>query len=190
MHAQLTEKTFRQYVEDIGDQYGALTGPVIAAMAAHATALGEACLQISLDNQIDKLDWQDITARIGQMAHLKCTLLEWCNQDLSSTLTLTYDQRSVEGQQKLLDYAAEVGTLTTEAVQVLKDFRPFMLERLRDDLEITINLLLHTAEASVQLLASYLKQSSADTIRQTYTPIQSQMELQVKQLREQAAPPA
>jgi hypothetical protein len=190
MHPQLTEKTFRRYVEDISDQYAALTGPVIAATAAHATALGEACMQISLDNQVDKLDWQDITARIGQMSHIKYTLLEWCNQDISPILTLNVAQRSLEGQQKLLDYAAEVAKLATQAVQVLEDYRPFTLDRLQDDLEITINLLIHTAEASTQLLASYLKQGLTDAVHQAYKPTQNQLDMQVKNLLAQRKPPA
>ena len=59
MEAASIEKTVTQFIAEISDQHNPMTGAVIALVAAQAAALGEACMQISLDNQVDKLNWQE-----------------------------------------------------------------------------------------------------------------------------------
>ncbi len=71
MEQLITGQTVRQFIAKVSDQHHAMTGAVIAVSAAQAAALGEACMQISLDNQVDKLNWRDVTARIEQMLSLK-----------------------------------------------------------------------------------------------------------------------
>ncbi len=56
MTLNATEETVRQFIEKVSDQQHSMVGAVIAASAAQVAALGEACMQISLDNQVDKLD--------------------------------------------------------------------------------------------------------------------------------------
>ena len=104
MSLQTSDKTIRQFITEVSDAQYAMAGAVIAAGAAQAAALGEACMQLSLDNQVDKLDWASVSARIEQMVHLKNTLLEWCNQD-AKTMAERADPAA------LID-EAEVNTIT------------------------------------------------------------------------------
>ena len=126
MSGILTDKTVRQFVTQIGDEQYLMTASVIAASAAQAAALGEACLQLSLDYQVDTLDWPEVSTRIGQMAHLKETLLEWCNQDIHLPLPLTPEAGSgtTINHRGLFDYLLEVGRLSVAAVQLLQEVRP------------------------------------------------------------------
>ncbi len=104
MSPRITEKTIRQFMAEVGDAHHAMAGAVIAASAAQAAALGEACLQISLDNQVDKLDWTRVSARIEQMAHIKETLVEWCDEDavaISEHAALRETENQLGGEQLL-----------------------------------------------------------------------------------------
>ena len=186
MSLGFTEKTLRQFVAEISDQHYALTETVIAASAAQAAALGEACMQISLDNQVDKLDWQDITARIEQMSHIKDTLLEWCNQEIAPVTTppLSSEAGNIlpDNQQVLCDYSAEIGRFSVEAALLLQDFRPFVFNPLRDDLEMTINLLTGVAQAALLLLDSKLQRQSDRTILEEYGPLRDEIRDQIGRL--------
>ena len=182
MTLNLTEKTVRQFVEAISDQHYAMTETVIAASAAQAAALGEACMQISLDNQVDRLDWQDVTARIEQMAHIKDTLLEWCNQEISSKSYMQETGVESINQQELCDYSAEIGRFSVEAATMLQEFRPLVFEPLSSDLEMAINLLAGVAQAAVLLLDSNLYRWSDEALLQEYEPLRAEIQAQVNQL--------
>ena len=186
MSLGFTEKTLRQFVTEISDQYYALTETVIAASAAQAAALGEACMQISLDNQVDKLDWQDITARIEQMSHIKDTLLEWCNQEIapvSMPPLATEGDTLQDHQQVLCDYSAEIGRYSVEAALLLQDFRPFVFDPLQDDLEMTINLLAGVAQAALLLLDSKLQRQPDKVMLEEYSPLRDEIQDQIGRLK-------
>lgn len=185
MSLGFTEKTLRQFVAEISDQHYALTETVIAASAAQAAALGEACMQISLDNQVDKLDWHDITARIEQMSHIKDTLLEWCNQEIAPVSTpplAPEDDALQDHQQVLCDYSAEIGRYSVEAALLLQDFRPFVFDPLQDDLEMTINLLAGVAQAALLLLDSKLQRQSNQVMLEEYGPLRDEIRGQIGRL--------
>ena len=132
MQPTLTEKTIRQFIDEVSDQHYPMTETVIAASAAQAAALGEACMQISLDNQVDTLDWQDVTARIEQLAHIKNTLIEWCNQDVGKLVSDVVQSENGDfvNPQELCDYSAEIGRYSVQAVMILQD----LLRRLQNHL--------------------------------------------------------
>jgi len=180
--SNLTEKTFRQIIKEISDQHYPMTEMVIAASAAQAAALGEACMQISMDNQVDKLDWQDVTARIEQIAHIKDTLLEWCNQEIASKSYTQESDVEAVNQQELCDYSAEIGRFSVEAATLLQDFRPLVFEPLSNDLEMAINLLAGVAHAAVLLLDGNLYRWPDETLRQEYEPLRAEIQAQVDQL--------
>ncbi len=185
MALQLTEKSLRQFIEEVSDQHHAMTGAVIAASAAQAAALGEACMQISLDNQVDKLDWHDVTARIEQMLHIKNTLIEWCDQEANATAEYTaLEEAGVElsGWRILCDSPAEISRLSIEAVKVLQNFRPLVSEGVQDDLELAITLLVGTARAGLLLLDSKLEIWPYPALVQEYEPILAELEQQISQL--------
>ena len=182
---KVTEKTVRQFVATVSDQHHAMAGAVIAASAAQAAALGEACMQISLDEQVDKLDWSDVTARIAQMAHIKTTLLEWCDRDataIAEYVALLDAGDELEGQQLLCDAPAEVSRLSIEAATLLQDFRPLVIEKVQDDLEMSIGLLAGTAHAAMLLLDSNLRIWPTSELLAGYEPARAKLEAQIDQL--------
>ncbi|MCB9099208.1 MAG: hypothetical protein H6632_06685 [Anaerolineales bacterium] len=182
MEAQFTSKTVRQYIDAVSDQYYPMTGPVIALMAAHAAALAEACMQLSLDHQVDKLDWQDVTARIGQMAHLKDTLVEWSNQDIS-TGRIDDTLAAVNGYHlALCDYSTEIARLSTQAAQLLHDFRSLTYQEVAGDLEIAVYLLASTARAALRLLADNVAAETTSDSVQKYQAVMVDLTRQLAQL--------
>jgi len=182
MASNLTDKTFRQFIAEISDQHYTMTETVIAASAAQAAALGEVCMQISLDNQVDKLDWQDVTGRIEQMVHIKDTLLEWCNQEITSKRHVGGTNGEAVNQQELCDYSAEIGRFSVEAATMLQDFRPMVFGPLSNDLEMAINLLAGVAHATILLLDSNLYRWPDEALLQEYEPLRAEIQAQVDQL--------
>ena len=180
-----TEKSIRQFIEEVSDQQYAMAGAVMAISAAQATALGEACMQISLDHQLDKLDWQDVTGRIEQMVHLKNTLVEWCDQDanaMAEYVTLREAGEEWSGQRILCDSPAEISRLCLEAATMLQDFRPLVVEQVQDDLEMAVSLLAGTAQAAMLLLDSNLRIWPDPALLAEFEPIRLELEMQINQL--------
>lgn len=185
MALKLTEKSVRQFVETVSDQHHAMAGAVIAAAAAQGVALGEACMQISLDNQVDRLDWQDVTARIEQMVHLKQSLLEWCDQDgtaINQYVSLRESGAELSGERLLCESPAEVGRLCVEAARILENFRLLVFERVQDDLEMAINLLIGAAHSAMLLLDSNLRIWPYPSLLQEFEPLRAELEQHIKQL--------
>jgi formiminotetrahydrofolate cyclodeaminase len=182
----ITEDTIRQNISTISDQHHTMTGAVIAVSAAQAAALGEACMQISLDNQVDTLNWQDVTSRIEQMARLKDDLLEWSNQDgkaIIERIALRRPDSDIGSQRFWFESAAEISRLSIDAAQLLQDFRPLAFKDVQDDLEITINLLIGTAESATLLLASNLNLWPETTLCDEYEQVLAEVKNQIEQLK-------
>ncbi|NJN97110.1 MAG: cyclodeaminase/cyclohydrolase family protein [Anaerolineales bacterium] len=185
MALQLTEKSVRQFIEEVSDQHHAMAGAVIAVSAAHATALGEACMQISLDHQVDKLDWQVVTSRIEQMVHLKNTFIAWCDQDaaaIAEYVALRQAGQTLQGQRLLCESPAEMSRLAIEAVRVLQNFRPLVIEQVQDDLEMALSLLAGVARAALLLLDSNLRVWPDPALLAEFEPILTALEQQIDQL--------
>jgi formiminotetrahydrofolate cyclodeaminase len=181
---QLTQKSVRQFVETVSDQHHAMAGAVIAAAAAQAAALAEACMQISLDNQVDKLDWNQVTGRIEQMVYLKNSLLEWCDQDaiaINEYVALREAGAALSGQRILCDGPAEIGRICAEAVTILQNFRGLVFERVKDDLEMALTLLAGAAQAAMLLLDSNLRLWPEPELLKEYEPLRRELEAQIKQ---------
>ena len=182
----ITEETIRQAISNISDQHYAMTGAVIAISAAQAAALGEACMQISLDNQIDTLNWQYVTSRIEQMARLKENLLEWSNQDgkaISERIALRESNGDAGSQRFWFESAAEISRLSIEAAQLLQDFQPLVFKDVQDDLAITINLLRGNAESAMLLLASNFKIWPDTALSAEYEEVLAEIKIQIEQLK-------
>lgn len=182
----ITEDTIRQTISNIGDQHYAMTGAVIALSAAQAAALGEACMQISLDNQVDTLNWQEVTSRIEQMARLKDNLLEWSNQDgkaISERIALRESNSDAGSQRFWFESAAEISRLSIEAAQLLQDFHPLVFKDVQDDLDITINLLRGNAESAMLLLTSNFKIWPDTTLCAEYEEVLAEIKTQIEELK-------
>lgn len=184
MVTRLTDKTIRQFIEEVSDQHYALAGAVIAASAAQAAALGEACMQISLDNQVDSLDWQDVTARIEQMLHLKNMLIEWCDQDTNAVaeyISLREAGVELSGWRVMCESPAEISRLSFEGLNLLQEFRPLVFGRVQGDLELAIRLLAGTAQTAKLLLNSNLHAWPVPALLQEFEPILAKLEQQSSQ---------
>lgn len=186
MTTQMTGKTVQQFVKEIGDQHHVLAGTVIATSAAQAAALGEACMQISLDYQVDTLDWQDVTNRIGQMVDLKNRLLAWADQAATLTAeveTEASDRISAERLQTVFEIPAEVTRLCLAGVLDLQAFRPLVLNRLAGHLTIAVRLLLGGAEAALLLLQIELTRWEASGSAAAYGTVLADLSSQVASVR-------
>lgn len=181
----MTENTVKQFVAQISDHHHALSGAVIAISAAQAAALGEACMQISLDHQVDKVDWSEVTTRIEQMVKIKESLLDWGDQDAEG-LTQHLALREAGAESARLDFLcqspAEISRLAIKAATLLQDFRPLVIDQVKDDLEITINLLASTAQSAMLLLDSNLRVWPEANLIEKYDPIVTDLEQQIDQL--------
>ena len=185
MILQVTTETVRQFIEKVSDQQVSMAGSVVATSAAQAAALGEACMQISLDNQVDQLDWQEVTARIEQMVHIKGSLIEWCDQDAAAVIdyvSLTEPADVVRMQQLLCDSSAEMGRLALEAALLLQGFRPLVFAPVRADLEMALNLLAAAARTALLLLDSHLRQWPDPLLLEKYEPLLLELEAGIGQL--------
>ncbi|MDX1523147.1 MAG: hypothetical protein R3264_16085, partial [Anaerolineae bacterium] len=146
----LTQKTHQQFIKTISDQHYAMPGVVIAASATQAVALGEACMQISFDNQVDRLDWQDVNARIERMVHIKESLLAWVDQN--ADVAAKHGNLVDAGQQPpnarvFFEGPAELARLSLLAVNTLTEFHPLAFQQLQENIWITVELLHGCARA-------------------------------------------
>ncbi len=185
MALRLTEKSMRQIIENISDQHYAMSAVVVAAIAAQAAALGEACLQISLDNQVDRLDWHQTTARIEQMLRLKNTFIEWCDRDanlMADYMTLKETGAEISGLRIFCEGPVEISRLCLEAADLLQAFRPLVFTQVQDDLEMALNLFAGTAKTALLLLESRLRQWPLPELQQEFGPIQARLTQQIGQL--------
>ena len=142
-------------------------------------------MQISLEHQIDKLNWHDVTSRIEQMVHIKNTLVEWCDQDanaIAEFVALREAGVELSSQRILCDSPAEISRHSIEAALGLQEFRPLVIEQVQDDLEIAISLLDGTAQAAMLLLDSNLRIWPNPALSTEYEPIRVELEKQIGQL--------
>ncbi|MBN1220742.1 MAG: hypothetical protein JXM69_17610 [Anaerolineae bacterium] len=169
----------------MSDQHQPMTAAVMAVAAAQVVALGEACMQISLDHQVDKLDWQDVSHRIEQMAAIKDQLLEWGELTAKAIIERTAAWKAeadVSDQQFWPESAAEISQLTINAAILLQDFRPLTFEMVQDDLEITINLLLSIARTAILSLENQFRRQPNVGLVEEYEPIRDALERQLEQI--------
>jgi len=180
-----TNETIRQFIEKVSDQQHAMAGAVIAASAAQATALGEACMQISLDNQVDKLDWQEVTTRIEQMVHIKNSLIEWCDQDavaMADYVALLGTGEVSRARQLLCDSSVEISRHSIEAAMLLQGFRPLVFEQVQDDLEMALTLLAGAARSALLLLDSNPLRWPDPSLVDKFDPLLLELEMRINQI--------
>jgi len=162
-----------------------MAGAIIAASAAQAVALGQACMQISLERCGDAPDAVDATGRIQQITDIKDSLIEWCDRDavaIAEFVALREAGSELRGQQLLCHAPAEVSRLSVEAAATLQNFRPLVSERVQDDLEMSISLLAGTARAAMLLLDSNLRIWPEEALLEEYEPVLLRLETQIGQL--------
>lgn len=153
-----TDLSSAQFVFEVSSQTHAMAGAVIALSAAQATALGQACLNLSHE-ELDQSDLP-IDSKVNQLSQNLEELLQWCDRDataISEYGALREPGKHLARQQLLCQAPASVGQLSVEAAIILQDFRPNVVERVQDDLEMAISLLSGSAHAALLLLDSNLR---------------------------------
>ena len=156
--SSVSTQTAAQFIEEVSGQNHAMAGAVIALSAAQAAALGQACMQISLD-ELD-VDGEGNPEQIERMAQIKSALLRWSERDadaIAKFVALREAGETLAGQQLLCSAPADVSRMSIEAADISQNFRPLVNERVYDDLEMSISLLSGTAQAALLLLDSNLR---------------------------------
>lgn len=185
MQSGITTKTSRQFIDHVSAQHHAMAGAVISISASQAVALGEACIRISLEDQFDTLDNDDVLSRAEQMAEIKNRLAEWCDKDataIAEFVALREAGEELKGQQLLCQAPAEISQLSIQGATILQNFRLLVSERVQDDLEMSISLLTGTAQAAMLLLDSNLRIWPEKALLDEYEPIRADLEQQISQL--------
>jgi formiminotetrahydrofolate cyclodeaminase len=176
----LTEMSLRGFTDHIAGQSHALAGATIAASAAVACGLGEACVQISaahLEAEEPHLEALRVAERLKA---IRGQLLDLSDEDGATLLTfaaLREAGQELKGQDRLCRMPVETGRLAAEAATLLQGFRSLVRD-VQDDMEMAIALLTGAARAATLLLDSNLRLWPD-------TPLLTKYEPELAALREQ-----
>lgn len=165
-----------EFIEEVSSQNHAMAGAVIALSAAQATALGQACLKISIN--LSDADSDLNSPPIESLEMIKDELLEWCDRDanaIAEFVALRQAGEELAGQQLLCQAPAQISKLSVGAAEILKNARSVVNERVKDDLEMSISLLAGTAQVAVLLLDSNLRIWPEQALLVQFEPILSEL---------------
>jgi hypothetical protein len=112
-------------------------------------------------------------------------LLHWCDRDASAIaefVALREAGETLTGQQLLCQAPARIGQLSIQVARILEDFRPVVCDRVQDDLEMAITLLVGTAQAAMLLLDSNLRIWPEPVLLAQFEPVQEEMAFDLGQL--------
>lgn len=145
----LTDNSVRQFTAHVANQAHAMAGATIAASAALACALGEACVRINAPH----------LAAAERLAAIRSQLQALADEDgaaITAFAALRDAGQTLAGQARLCEMPVEMGQGACEAAALLQAFRP-LAARAGDDLEMAIRLLHGAACAAALLLDSNLR---------------------------------
>lgn len=177
MDADITNHTVVEFIEIVSEQQHAMAGAIIALSAGQAIALGQACMQISIDEE-SKNNSQAEEEKVVRLAQIKAELIQWCNRDataIAEFVALREAGDPLAGQELLCTAPVEVCKISIEGTNILQDFRPLISERVRDDLEMAISLLAGAAQAAMLLLDSNLRIWPDSALLNQFEPIQLEL---------------
>ncbi|MCU0509693.1 MAG: cyclodeaminase/cyclohydrolase family protein [Anaerolineae bacterium] len=155
----LTDHSVNDFGSYVAGQSHAMAGATIAASAALACALGEACARISTSRLED---WDNCARAEGladQLGSTRATLTSLA--DLDGEALLAFEAaaaagRAAEGKDHLCRLPLEIGVAACSAAAALQAFRP-LVRGVQDDLEMAITLLSGAGRAAALLLDSNLR---------------------------------
>jgi formiminotetrahydrofolate cyclodeaminase len=155
----LTEISLLELTEHIASQGHAMAGATIAASAAAACSLGEACLHINVPLLASAADSEFAERLAGQLTGIRSRLLALTDEDgaaITAFATLRAAGKTLEGQERLCQMPIEMARLSIEAACLLQEFRP-LIQLAQDDLEMAITLFSGTTRAATLLLDSNMR---------------------------------
>ncbi len=169
----VSQFTIRNFVEQVSQEKHAMAGAVIALCAAQAVALGKGCVGISQQRgslslpEVKEIqeNIQDTIDRLLILADLDANAIA----DFVTKREINRDQ-DLERMAELCSLPFNVCHLTSSACMLLQDFRPHVHFSVRDDLEMSINLLAASAKSAMLLLDSNLRIWADREVAQLYEP--------------------
>jgi formiminotetrahydrofolate cyclodeaminase len=168
----LTEDSLRQFTSHIAGQGHAMAGATIAASAALACGLGEACVRISALHLEAAEQRTDALHAAEVLAAIRGQLLALADEDgaaITAFAALREAGLELAGQERLCRMPIEMGSLAAEAAALLQDFRP-LVRKVQDDLEMAITLLAGATRAAGLLLDSNLRLWPEPVLLAKYEP--------------------
>jgi len=172
MTTAITELSVKEFSREISFQNHAMAGAVISNAAVSAVSLGFACVR-----NTQRLLESGVTlyqTRLDELSSILEQLLDICDKDATAIglmVSLRNAGDETRGQQLLCEFPARISQLSISAAQSLQDFRPFVNDQVKDDLEMSINLLAGTAQSAMLLLDSNLRIWTDPIIANQFEPI-------------------
>jgi formiminotetrahydrofolate cyclodeaminase len=179
----LTEHSFRQFADHIASQGHAMAGATIAASAALACSLGEACVRINAPH----LAGAEAGRIAGRLADIRGELQALADEDgaaITAFAALRAAGQELQGQDRLCRMPIEMGRLAVEAACLLQEFRP-LIQVAQDDLEMAITLLAGAAGAATLLLDSNLRIWPDPLLLARFEPELAWLKEQIEQVQPQ-----
>lgn len=185
---QLVEDTdqisIKEFVENVSNADHAMAGAVIAVSGAQAVALGLACAKITKSRL--RMDLPELESSLEKLILIRDQLLDLSKKDAQAIkifVALREAGQELRGKDELCELPYQVSSLCIQAGMLMQDFRQKIDERVRDDLEMSINLLAGTARSALLLLDSNLRIWQDGELLQKYEPLFTQLSLSIKQLQ-------
>jgi len=181
----LTEYSLRHFTDHIAGQGHAMAGATIAAAAALACGLGEACVRISarhLEADDDRSAARSVADRLAALRSQLQALSDEDGDAITAFAALRDAGQEMAGQERLSQLPVEMGQLTGEAASLLQDFRP-LVRNVQDDTEIAITLLAGATRAATLLLDSNLRLWPEPARLAKFEPALAQLRAQAAAIR-------
>lgn len=169
----MTERTCREFTTHVSSRSHAMAGATIAASAALACSLGEACVRINAAKAADSA----LPSTSRRLRKIRQRLLELADEDGAAITVFAYLRsagQELRGQDLLCQMPVDMIRLSVEAAELLQIARPY-LQQQQDDLEMAIRLLDGAARASFLLLDSNLRIWPEPGLLAKYEPILSEL---------------
>lgn len=155
-----SERTISEALEHIGGANHCQAGAVIALNGAFAAALAQATANGSLaDGAVGPA--RDAAESIQRnTAQARARFRSLADQDAAAITTfveLRARGETLRGYETLCDGPRDMAWLAVHATEAMQAYRPFVVERTKDDLEFAIVLMTGVARAALLLLDSNLR---------------------------------
>lgn len=180
---QITELSVKGFIKEISFQNHAMAGTVISNAAVSAVSLGFACMRITQQQLAD--NGTEYKSGLDQLASIQEQLLDICDKDATAIgllVSLRNAGNEMQGQRLLCEFPARISQLSIMAAQTMQDFRCHVIDQVKDDLEMSINLLTGTAQSAMLLLDSNLRQWRDPELGNQFEPILEELVSDIEQL--------
>jgi formiminotetrahydrofolate cyclodeaminase len=181
----LSDSSVRHLTSHIAGQGHAMAGATIAAAAALACGLGEACVRISA-GRLEAAGAQALAVTVAdRLAEIRSRLEALADEDgtaITAFAALRDAGHEQQGQDRLCRMPVEMGGLAAEAAIRLQEFRP-LVRGVQDDLEMAIALLAGAAHAAMLLVDSNLRIWPEPALLAVYEPALARLRARLEDVR-------